>query len=370
MNDARQTQVSRYFYLTPVMSVTGMSGRYAVTEAAQVVGRSERAGIILREPSISRQHARIEIRDGEVHLEDLGSKHGTFVNSRRLQARARIKPGDLIVFGLAVVVRLEQTDRPLTTPTCVPPLDTIDEPALTLTQRDLLRRIPICPDLEQVEGVAPQRDHALNLTRLGGLSLELLPRIYSRLTQLSDSVNAAVPDIEAIRASVDPLLESLTRLMALTVRIAPEPRFPVRLDQVVALAMECVARDFAARDLEVTCRVPPDLMLRLDPEQMTAVLAGLLTNAGNQSVDGTHVQVTARRDLSGIVVQIIDQGYGYPEEVVVQAFHPLGSNLADPAAIRLWEARRTVVALGGMLTVTSNEGVGATVRIVLPRIEM
>jgi len=337
-----------------------------------MVGRAGRASIVLRDPTISRQHARIEVRGDEVHLEDLGSKHGTFVNSRRIRSTT-IKPGDLIVFGLAVVLRLEQTDEP-------PPAEQFDsgptdyggeEPSvMTINRRELLAKLPISPaEMGSVDDLAPERDHALRLTRLGALCLELLPRIYGRLTHLSDLASGEPVNLEALRTTVQPLLSSVTRLMEMAVRIAPEPRPPVRLDQVVQESMQRVATDFAQRRLALTSRVPPDLMVQVDPEQMAAVLAGLLTNAGNQSQDEAPVDVVARRGSSGVVLKIVDQGYGYPEEVLAQAFHPLGSNLADPAAIRLWEARRAVIALGGMLTVKSNEGLGAVVRIVLPAVE-
>jgi len=365
MTEIARGQVEVYFYLTPVMGHE--IGRYAITDKPQVVGRSERANIVLREPTVSRQHGRVELRDGAVYVEDLGSKHGTFVNSRRVQ-RTRLKPGDLVVFGLAVVLRLEQTsEKPLEPASLsdgVQPM-IADEPSMTLT--DLLQRMPISSaDVSDMEELAPVRDHALKLTRLGGLTLGLLPKIYGQLSRLANVIESREPDRETIGTLVNTLLATATQLLEVASRISPEPREPVSLDRVVEQAIERVQQDFARRQLKAASRVPPKLEVRIDPEQMTAVLAGLLTNAGNQSLDGTPVEVVARRDPTGVVLKVIDKGFGYPEAILSQAFNPLGSELADPAAIRLWEARRAVVALGGMLTVKSTEGVGAVVRIVLP----
>jgi signal transduction histidine kinase len=357
--------VERFFYLAPVMGE--VRGLYPLTEKPQLVGRSERAGIVLREPTVSRRHARIYVRDAEVHLEDLGSKHGTFVNSRRVQ-QVRLKPGDLVVFGLAMVLRLEEGDTPVEAQRPeIGPAFSNEEPSMTLTQRELSRKAPVSPaDASGLEEMAPVRDHALKLTRLGGLTLELLPSLYGQLSQLSNLAGAERVDLETVRGAIKSILRMVTQLVEVGARIVPEPRTPVALVEVVQQAIERVSEDFERRQIAVDSRVPAQLKVRLDSEQMSAALSGLLTNAGNQSPDGALVEVVARSDANGVVLKIADQGYGYPEEILNQAFDPLGSALADPAAIRLWEARRAVVALGGMLTVKSNEGVGAVVRIILP----
>lgn len=49
---------------------------------------------------MSRHHAHIFTRDGELYIEDLGSTNGTFVSGRKLDERARrLRDGDLIALG-------------------------------------------------------------------------------------------------------------------------------------------------------------------------------------------------------------------------------------------------------------------------------
>jgi len=367
--------VARYFYLTPVLG-EGPAVKYPVTEEPQIVGRSSRAGIYLTEPSVSRRHARIELRHDEVVLEDLASKHGTFVNSRRVRS-AQLKPGDLVVFGLAVVLRLEETDKPVEPPPREAPEDPpalLDEPSLTINRQELLRKIPLGPSIEGAsEDMAPLADYALKLTRLGGLCPALLPGLYARLTQLADMVaeeeGGGTLDVETVRVGLEPLLTTVTQLMDVAAKIAPEPVEPVSLAEVVRRAVKRVSQEIERRSLDVTTRVAEDLQVRADPDRLAAVIAGLLINAGNHSQDGASIEVVVKPARQGVLLQVIDEGYGYPDEILSQAFHPLGAELADPAAIRLWEARREIVALGGSLLVRSNEGVGATVRIELPVVE-
>jgi pSer/pThr/pTyr-binding forkhead associated (FHA) protein len=43
-----------------------------------VIGRTDEAGVVVVEsPRISGRHVRVTIRDGRVHIEDLGSRNGT-----------------------------------------------------------------------------------------------------------------------------------------------------------------------------------------------------------------------------------------------------------------------------------------------------
>ncbi len=49
--------------------------------------------------SLSRQHLKLSVRDGNVWVEDLGSKNGTLLNGVRLTAAQQMRPGDRLVVG-------------------------------------------------------------------------------------------------------------------------------------------------------------------------------------------------------------------------------------------------------------------------------
>jgi hypothetical protein len=72
-------------------------GVYSITEKARI-GRSETSEIVLADPSVSREHAVVEIRAGEPVVRDLGSTNGTFVNGRRVRAQS-LRDGDELVLG-------------------------------------------------------------------------------------------------------------------------------------------------------------------------------------------------------------------------------------------------------------------------------
>jgi len=63
------------------------------------IGRGGENQLVLRDTSVSRQHAVIQIDKGIAVVTDLGSSYGTTVNGQRVQ-RAMLKPGDVVAFGM------------------------------------------------------------------------------------------------------------------------------------------------------------------------------------------------------------------------------------------------------------------------------
>src|SRR5262245_37152823 len=59
---------------------------FALAEGENVLGRDPAAHVTVDEVSVSRHHARILIDGFSARLEDLGSKNGTFLGNRRLDA--------------------------------------------------------------------------------------------------------------------------------------------------------------------------------------------------------------------------------------------------------------------------------------------
>jgi adenylate cyclase len=71
-----------------------------------VVGRALNSDIPVFDPTISRKHAEVGLDENGVHVTDLGSSNGTFLNGARIDA-ARLSPGDVITFG-KVAFRLKE----------------------------------------------------------------------------------------------------------------------------------------------------------------------------------------------------------------------------------------------------------------------
>jgi nitrite reductase (NADH) large subunit len=91
----------------------GESGRaegivFTVDAEGATLGRTPDNAIAIADNRLSRQHARIEARDGGFWLLDLESTNGTFINYQRLTAPHQLQTGDVIgVGGSRLVVEVE-----------------------------------------------------------------------------------------------------------------------------------------------------------------------------------------------------------------------------------------------------------------------
>ena len=75
------------------------NGRATLGEGVHVLGRDPDLEIFLDSPGISRRHAAIRIAGNDATVEDLGSKNGTYVASRRVDCLTPLVDGDLIRVG-------------------------------------------------------------------------------------------------------------------------------------------------------------------------------------------------------------------------------------------------------------------------------
>jgi DNA-binding winged helix-turn-helix (wHTH) protein len=64
-----------------------------------VIGRAADAAVSVASSKVSRRHARILVERGRATLEDLGSRNGTLLGDRRVDAPVELRHGDRIVIG-------------------------------------------------------------------------------------------------------------------------------------------------------------------------------------------------------------------------------------------------------------------------------
>ena len=90
-----------------IVDPTARRGETFVLADEITVGRGGGCGIVLGDDTfVSQVHARLYRRDGDVYLEDLGSRNGTFVNGAPIGGATRLRRGDQVQFGSTVAEAL------------------------------------------------------------------------------------------------------------------------------------------------------------------------------------------------------------------------------------------------------------------------
>ncbi|UCF67807.1 MAG: sigma 54-interacting transcriptional regulator [Acidobacteriota bacterium] len=102
------------------------------TERAFLVGRDADADIVLDDPRVSSQHARLGLAQGKLSIEDLGSRNGTWI--RRLDASERLPAGQTALVDQEASVRIG--------PFQIVPCEQLAERVLLTTNQLLRLRLP------------------------------------------------------------------------------------------------------------------------------------------------------------------------------------------------------------------------------------
>jgi signal transduction histidine kinase len=143
---------------------------------------------------------------------------------------------------------------------------------------------------------------------------------------------------------------------------------PVTIDLRDALEVNVAMLEGLSQTHAICHLTPPDVdvVVRVDPSALQQILGHLLENAVKYSPDGSNVTVAARRDGSGVLIDVTDDGVGLPQDIDVFAPFERGDTSTDGAGLGLYIVRNLVRAMGGEVTATSNPDRGSTFSVRLP----
>jgi two-component system sensor histidine kinase SenX3 len=203
------------------------------------------------------------------------------------------------------------------------------------------------------------------------------------LALLAETVEDAADDPEAVRRFAGRMRYEASRLTSLVKDLitlsriqaaepVPDP-VPVRLDAVVAEALDRCRMKAGARGIELVAATDRGLVVLGDEDLLVTALRNLLENAVDYSPEHTRVLVSTRRSGDGTVeISVADQGIGIPErdrERIFERFYrvdPARSRATGGTGLGLAIVKHVTAAHGGNVTVWSKVGAGSTFTLRLP----
>jgi two-component system, NtrC family, response regulator AtoC len=195
-----------------------------------VVGRAPDADLQVKDPSVSRHHARLVVVGGEVHVADLGSHNGVRVNGEFLERARPLQSGDVVTLG-AITLVFHRGARPQ------PVRPVLDALALRDRLNEELERVQ---RYERTVGVValelgPTSAPTSELVRAAGSALRLMDLVG----QAGALLLAVLPeaDEEEVTGTAQQLLEALAPLAPeLRAGVATAPQDGMDADALVAAA--------------------------------------------------------------------------------------------------------------------------------------
>ncbi|MBC9226100.1 two-component sensor histidine kinase [Aeromicrobium sp. 636] len=226
-----------------------------------------------------------------------------------------------------------------------------------------------------------QRVEALRRDFVANVSHELKTPIGA-ISLLAEAVGEARDDPEAVErfaARMQTESERLTRLVQqiidlsrLQADVVSDDARTVKVDELVAEAVEHSRTDAEAKGIEITQDVQSDLHVRGDRAQLHAAVSNLVENAVTYSPAGSAVAVAAVGDGQDVRITVSDHGVGIaPEEQerIFERFYrvdPARARATGGTGLGLSIVKHVAASNGGTVEVWSEPGLGSSFTLVLP----
>jgi two-component system NtrC family sensor kinase len=123
------------------------------------------------------------------------------------------------------------------------------------------------------------------------------------------------------------------------------------------------------QNIEIQTDLSPDLpIVASDQAQLQQVFLNLISNAIDAIGREGKVRVTSQRSATDILVQVMDNGPGIPEEMQKRVFDPFFTTkqAGKGTGLGLWISYSIIEKMGGSISLSSTVGVGTTFSVRLP----
>ncbi|HYS17597.1 MAG TPA: response regulator [Candidatus Binatia bacterium] len=184
---------------------------------------------------------------------------------------------------------------------------------------------------------------------------------------------ALIQRADKILAGADRCARIVRNFLALA-RQRPPERSEMHLDLIVQEAIELLGYDLRTSNVEVVLDLADELpVVWADAHQLHQVVVNLVANAvqAMRPMDaGRRLVITTRseREPARISLAVADSGPGIPAEIQTRIFEPFFTTKppGEGTGLGLSLCRRMLEEHGGVITVESEVGQGATFRLELP----
>ena len=120
----------------------------------------------------------------------------------------------------------------------------------------------------------------------------------------------------------------------------------------------CIAIDFLIE--------PPNLQIAIDSYLIEQVLINLILNAIDacQHIEDAKIRLIAQRNLNGtVVIKVMDNGKGIPEEIRDSVFVPFFSTKKTGSGVGLSLSKQIMLLHKGRIQIKSSEGEGTVISL-------
>jgi two-component system NtrC family sensor kinase len=137
--------------------------------------------------------------------------------------------------------------------------------------------------------------------------------------------------------------------------------------RAVENAMTLLRDGLVRRSIQVDLALEPVLpVVHAHQSELDQVLFNLMSNARDAMPEGGAMRIEARMRDDRLFVAIEDEGSGIPAEILSRIQEPFFTTKPEGSGLGLAICRSLVWSMGGQMTLSSREGEGTQVELLLP----
>jgi two-component system, cell cycle sensor histidine kinase and response regulator CckA len=256
---------------------------------------------------------------------------------------------------------------------------------------DISERIRTRAALHQSEEQLRQAQRMDAAGQLAGGVAHVFNNLLTTIHGFSDLLLRQIPPEDRRRKDVEQISKAADRGAALTRQLLSFGRAQPLEPRVLALNgvvgnMEGLIRRLVGADIRLVTELRPGLgEVKMDPSQLEQVLINLVLNARDAMPSGGTLTIeTGERQISGstrrrsvrpgrfLVLAVSDTGSGMDGGTLSQVFEPFftaSQASGNRTGLGLSIVYNIVKQSGGVVRVSSEPGLGTTIKVFLPRVE-
>ena len=192
-----------------------------------------------------------------------------------------------------------------------------------------------------------------------------------KLTNKLDADDSAI--LDKASTTIVAQVEALRRLVDAFGDYAREPqlsREPIRVDELVREVVALYPQGSSGIEFALDLEPGPE-GLSADSGRLRQMLHNLIRNAAESRDDGKvrleiHSRVTDQQGRRWLVLELQDNGPGFPDSVLNNPFEPYVTSKSNGSGLGLAICRKIVSEHDGRIALSNQPGSGARIQVELP----
>ena len=197
------------------------------------------------------------------------------------------------------------------------------------------------------------------------LRLQLMKREVSSNEKLSRGIDFFISQVDQFTR----LIENMLDVARIQSGVIPLDLVPLNLSKIVEEVLYQFNAQFAANNSKVSINISDKIQGNWDRSRLTQVLVNLLSNIIKYA-KGSSVYIFAEQNDTQTTLTVHDSGPGIPKSkqpLIFKRFERAGAPVSiSGLGLGLYICKQIIEALGGSISLLSEEGEGTSFIIVLP----